>query len=792
MHLRRATVIGAGVMGSAIAAHLANAGVPVWLLDIVPPEPASSDAGRTAGAGDRSRLARAGIERARRASPPAFMAPEHESLITPGNIEDDLACVGQSDWVIEAVVENLAAKQALLAKVEAQWRPGTIVSSNTSGLSIRGMAEGRSDPFRRRFLGTHFFNPPRYMRLVEVIPSAETAPEVVETAADLLGRVLGKGIVYAKDTPNFIGNRIGAFTSCLAIRLALEGGYTVEEVDALTGPLIGRPRTGTFRLSDLVGLDTSYHVRRNVYESLVADPERDVFNPPAPLRGMVERGWLGAKTGRGFYWRRGGETFVVDLETLEYRPSRPPALPGLEEVAALPDLGERLRALFRRDDRAAVFVRRLVGRTLAYAARVLPEISDDVVNVDRAMRWGFHWELGPFELWDALGAADAAARLASDGIAIPPTVQEVIRRGDGRFYRDAGADPEFFDPPAGTYRPVPALPGVLDLGRIARSGGVVKRGPGAVLLDLGDGVACVAVDAGGRGFGTETLGLAEAALDRLEQDFEALVLATEGRDFCPGPTLADLLAAAEAERWSEVEDALRRAQALAQRIRRSARPVVGAPHGRTVAAGAALCLACARRQAAAETSIGFVDIEAGLIPSAGGTVAIVRRAGARIPPDVAADVLPFVQWAFDGVVRAQTSQSALEARRLGYLDDADGITMDAARLVRDAKEAALSMVRLGYRPPPPARIRAGGERVRAALDETLYILRCGGRIRASDEAVGRRLAHVMAGGAVPEGTPVSEDYLLDLEREALLGLLGEAQTRARMRHLVETGRPLRN
>ena len=802
MHVRRATVIGAGVMGSAIAAHLANSGVPVWLLDVAPHELTDDDrrAGRTPAHPEvRARLARAGKERALRGTPPAFMAPELASLVTPGNIEDDLHHARESDWIIEAVVENLAAKRAVLAQVEAHRRPGAIVSSNTSGLSINAMLEGRSQAFRRHFLGTHFFNPPRYMRLVEIIPGADTLPEVVDAARDVIGRVLGKGIVTAKDTPNFIGNRIGAFTSCLAMRLALEGGYTVEEVDLLTGPLIGRPRTGSFRLADLVGLDTAYHVRRNVYESLPHDPDREIFNPPAPLRGMVERGWLGAKTGRGFYWRRVDATLVMDLDNLEYRPERPPNLPGAAAVAGIPDIGERLRTLFRGDDRAARFAWQLVGRTLAYAARVLPEISDDVVNVDRAMRWGFHWELGPFELWDALGPAEVAARLAAEGAAIPPAVDEVIRRGDGRFYRNtgggsigAGGRRQFFDVPSAAYRPVPVPAGVLALADLARTERELERNPDASLLDLGDGVGCVELHSRQNAVTLDTLRMLESGLDRLEGEFEALVIGKEGRDFCAGASLREWLALADEGRWAAADERVRRIQALTGRIRRAPRPVVGAPRGRTLAGGAEICLACGRLQAAAETSMGLVDVEAGLVPAGGGATEIVRRAQSRIPSGVTADLLPLIQWAFEGIARGTVSQSALDARRLGYVRDADGITMDAERLIQDAKDAALAAVRAGYRPPLPDRIRVGGERIRAALYETLYILKAGGQITAFDEVVGRRLAHVLAGGAVPEGTGVSEGYLLDLEREAFLGLLGEAKTRERMRHLLQTGRPLRN
>jgi 3-hydroxyacyl-CoA dehydrogenase len=778
--VRRATVIGAGVMGAAIAAHLANAGVPVWLLDVADPAP-----------NDRSRLARAGKERVLRASPPAFMAPDLAAFVTPGNIDDDLHRVRESDWVVEAVIENLAAKQALLARLEPLWRPGTLITSNTSGLSINAMAEGRGADFRGHFLGTHFFNPPRYMRLVEIIPGADTRVDVLDAARDVLGRVLGKGLVTAKDTPNFIGNRIGAFTSCLAIRLALEGGYTVEEVDVLTGPLIGRPRTGTFRLSDLVGLDTAYHVRKNVYESLPHDPDREVFNPPAPLRAMVERGWLGAKTGRGFYWRQGAATMVADLATLEYRPYAAPALPSVDEVAAIPDIGERLRTLLRGDDRAASFVRQLLGRTLAYAARVLPEISDDVVNVDRAMRWGFHWERGPFELWDALGPAEVAGRLAADGAAVPPVVEQVLAQGEGRFYR-AGAGHEFFDFRTAGYRPVPATPGVLSLAPLARTDRELERNPDASLLDLGEGVAAVELHSALNAIGADTLRVLEAALDRVDREFEALVIATQARDFCAGANLRELLACADEGRWEAADEMIRRLQSAAQRIRRAAKPVVAAPCGRTLAGGAQLCLASPRVQAAAETYMGLVEPEVGLIPAGGGTMEVVKRAQARVPADVTADLLPFVQWGFEAIARAKTSQSAFEARTLGYLRDADGVTMDVERLTRDAKAAALAMVRAGHRPAPPARIRVGGERIRAALYERLYVLRAGGHLTAHDETVGRRLAHVMAGGAVPEGTWVSEEYLLDLEREAFLALLGEAQTRQRMRHLLDTGRPLRN
>jgi len=793
VRLRRAAVIGAGVMGSGIAAHLANAGVAVHLLDIVPPEGAAGS-----GPGDppaarravRNRIAAAGKERALTASPPAFYAPDLAGLVTVGNVEDDLDCVLDADWVIEAVVEDLAAKKAVLEKVERFIGPGTIVSTNTSGLSITAMAAERTPGFRRRFLGTHFFNPPRYMKLVEIIPGRDTLPEVRNDLAEAIARELGKGIVFAKDTPNFIANRIGAFTSSLAVRLAVEGGFTVEEADELTGRLIGRPRTGTFRLADLVGLDTAYSVRKNVYESLGGDPDRAVFAPPAVLRQMVERGWLGEKSGGGFYKRQGERTLVLDLGTLEYRPEQKPAFASVTEVRAIPEVGERVRTLLRGQDRAATFVWTVLSRTLAYAARVLPEISDDVVNVDRAMRWGFNWELGPFELWDALGPAQVASRLADEGMSVPPMVRQVVDRG-GTFYRQANGAAQVFDLQAAAYRPVPLQPGVL-LPDLQGTGRMVEHNADASLIDLGDGVAYVEFHSKLNIIGADTVRMISLALGRLDADFDAMVIGSRARDFSAGANLAWLLLAAQEGNWEELDLAVREFQRLTQRIRRAQKPVIGVPAGRTLAGGAEICLACARLQAAAETYMGLVEPAVGLVPAGGGVTEMARRAQARIPAEVTADLFPLIRWTWETMTRARVSQSALEARRWGYLREHDGITMNPDRAIQDAKDAARTMARLGYRPPLPTRIRVVGERGRAGLESFLYILKTGGHITAYDEVVGRKLAHVIAGGDVPEGAWVTNEYLLDLEREAFLGLLGEPKTQDRIRYMLETGKPLRN
>lgn len=787
MRVRTATVIGAGVMGSAIAAHLANAGTRVSLLDVVPAELTDDDRRRGLALTDpgvRNRLSRGGKARAVRADPPAFFVPQLESLVTAGNIEDDLDRVHESDWTIEAVVEDLATKRALLERLERVVRPGAAVSTNTSGLSVNAMVQGRSPAFRQHFLGTHFFNPPRYMKLVEVIPGAETRPECVTSLVEFITRALGKGVVVAKDTPNFIANRIGAFTSCLAVQLALERGYTVEEVDALTGRLIGRPRTGTFRLADLVGLDTAYHVRTNVYHSLPHDPEREVFAPPPVLRALVERGWLGKKSGRGFYRQQDDTALVLDLDTLAYRPRREPSFSSVDGVQTIGDVGARLRALLHAGDRAAAFLWPLLSRTLVYAARVLPEISDDVVGVDRAMRWGFNWDLGPFELWDALGPAEVAARLGAEGTSVPPAVDQVLRRGEGRFYPAIDGRPHVFSITSPAYRPAVGEPG-------APAGREVERNPAASLLDLGDGIACVTLHSKLNTIDLDTIRLLDIALDRLEHDFDALVIGTAARDFSVGGNLESILRGAEEGRWQELDHAVRRFQQITQRIRHAAKPVIGAPTGRTLAGGAEICLACARVQAAAETYMGLVETGVGLIPAGGGTMEVVKRIQARIPSAVSADLLPLVQWSFETIARARISRSALEAQEWGYLREHDGITMAADRVLHDAKAAA-DLARLGYREPLPAPIRVVGQRGRAALETMLYLLRTGGHITPYDEVVGRKLAQVMAGGDVPEGTSVSEEYLLDLEREAFLSLLGEARTQQRIRSLLQTGTPLRN
>lgn len=715
----------------------------------------------------------------------AFTDPARADLVTVGNVEDHLDRVRDADWVIEAVVEDLAVKRAVLAQVERHWAPGTVVSTNTSGLSIAAMVEGRSEGFRQHFLGTHFFNPPRLMKLVEVVPGPTTLPEVLESVQRVLARALGKGVVVAKDTPNFIANRIGAYTSCLAMKLALAGGYTVEEVDELTGPLIGRPRTGTFRLADLVGLDTAYHVRRHVYESLPDDPEREVFDPPAPLRALVERGWLGDKSGRGFYWNQGPQTLVVDLATLEYRPLRPPEFATVDTLRGIADLGDRLRALLQAGGRAGAYVGALLARTLGYAARVLPEISEDIVNVDQAMRWGFNWELGPFEPWDRVGVAEVTSLLDREGVEVPEVVRHVLRRPEGRFYTAERGRRLFFDIRSSQHRPVPLDPGILALADLREGGRVILRGREASVVDLGDGVACLDLHGPGGTLTAGTVEVVDSALQWAEREAEALVIASSGRHFSMGLDLGWVLRHADEGRWQDLDRWVQLLQRALQRIRRASLPVVAAPAGQAWGAGFSLCLSCDRVQAAPEVSLGWVEARAGLVPVGGGLAVLLRRVHSHVPEDVELDLFPWLRGLFEMVLEARVSRSADHARRLGYLRESDGVTMKSDYLVRDAKDVAMVLARSGYRPSPPLPLRVGGERLRAALLSLVYTRRVAGHLAPDLEGLARRLAHLVSGGEVPEGSRVSEDSLLDLEREAFLGLLGERATRERLRRVVE-------
>jgi len=782
-------------MGSAIAAHLANAGIPVLLLDVRPSELLDEERGRSLTLEHRqvrNRLAAAGTQRVLHTQPAAFFIPARAQLVEIGNFDDHLPRIAEADWVIEAVVEDLAIKQQLLARVQRHWKPGTVISTNTSGLPVHQISAGCSDEFRRHFLGAHFFNPPRYLKLLELIPLAGTDPEIVATVGHWGDRLLGKGIVYAHDRPNFIANRIGSYGFRKAVQLMLDLGLSVEEVDELTGPVLGRPRSATFRTTDLVGLDTVIHVSENAYRNLPDDEERDVFVVPPLFREMAARGWLGEKTGAGFYKRVDGEIYTLDYSAMEYRPRRKVTLPVVETAQVIADPAKRLRALVTDSSPAGEFVWRLLSSVLVYAARRVPEIADDIVNVDRAMRWGYAWDLGPFETWDLLGIAETTKRLEAEDRALPSPVRTVLERGEKTFYRLADGQRQYFDLAAARYRPAGEPAGVLVLSAIKSQHRVVATNPGASLIDLGDGIACLEFHSKLNTIGEDTIQMMSRSVEELQRHFDGLVIGNQARDFSAGANLMLILLEAQEGNWEELDRALRQFQRANVALRYSPRPVVAAPFGRTLGGGCEICLAAARIHAAAETYMGLVETGAGLVPAGGGAAEMVRRTTARLPEGVEADPFPLVRWAFETIATARVSTSAEEARALGFLREGDGISMNSDRLIQDAKDSCLALARAGYQPPLHQPIRVVGERGLPAIEASLYLTRTAGYISDYDAFVGGKLAHVMCGGRVPYGTSVTEEYLHDLEREAFLSLAGEPKTQERMRYILQTGKPLRN
>ena len=776
--IRSVAVLGAGTMGAAIAAHAANAGLAVDLLDL--------DAEAVQG----------GFERMLAARPAALASPRLAERIRLGTFEEDFDRLADADWVVEAVVERLEPKQELLARVEKVAAPDAVVSSNTSGLPLATVAEGRSEDFRRRFLGTHFFNPPRYLKLVELIPTADTDPEVLERMRAFVERVLGKGAVVAKDTPNFIANRLGSFAGMHDVRYALEHGYSIEEVDALTGPLVGRPKTATFRLFDQVGLDVMVGVAGNLHELAPSDESRDVLGAPEPLRRMLEAGRLGNKTGGGFYrrGRRDGQTVfdVLDLDTLEYRPAARPDLPIVGAARDHDDLGDRLRFLLGKaeEDRGARYLRDTLLPSLAYAARRVPEIADSLVEVDHAVEWGFGYQLGPFRTWDAIGVADGVARMEALGIEVPAWVTEMLAAGHQAFYRDG----QVYSPLTRDYQPVPVDPEVIDLDRLKAEGRRVAGNASASLVDLGDGVLCFELHPPASAIDAALVELGARALQELESgDWAGLVIANQARNFCVGANLGEVGMAAYQGLYDQVGEAVKGLQRVLMGFRHAPRPVVAAPHGQTLGGGAEIVLHADRVVAALETYIGLVEVGVGIVPAGGGCKELLRRVVApavRAAPD--APVLPFVQRVFETIGLAKVAASALEARELGFLEEHDVVVLNADHQLAAAKREVLDLAD-SYTPPArEASVYAAGLPVLAALELGVQTLQWAGQAGEHDGVVARHLARVLCGGELSLGQWVTEQHILDLERDAFLALLREPKTMERIQAFLTTGKVLRN
>jgi 3-hydroxyacyl-CoA dehydrogenase len=790
--IRKVAVLGAGTMGAAIAAHIANAQGPCLLLDRVPDEAADSTL--------RNRLARAGMDEALRVRPPAFFVPEAAQLITTGNFDDDLARLGDCDWVIEAVTEDIRIKRALLAKVSPYLAPGTIVSSNTSGISIASIAEGQSDEFCRHWLGTHFFNPPRYMKLMEVIPTRETLLEVADSVSAFADEVLGKGIVRAKDRPNFIANRIGTFFTMMSLRLMQAEQFSIEEIDLLTGAAIGLPKSAIFRTLDLVGLDVLAHVLTNLYESLPEDEQRDAFQLPEFAAAMIQRNLLGEKTRQGFYRKATSprssdadrEILVLDLTSFEYRAQRKPRLPAIDMASSIEDPGQRVRSLLEASDRIGRFYQQLFSGTFHYAASRIPEISDDVISVDNAMKWGFNWECGPFELWDAVGIKRIVDLWKTQRLANPPLIEMLLSSGKGSFYRGALGDLRIFDMRSGDYVTAPARPGVLSLPACKARGGEVKKNAGASLIDLADGVLCLEFRSKMNTLGPDAVQMVYAGLKLLDASFDAMVVANQGANFSAGANLMLLLLAIQESDWDEIHDSVRAFQNANMALKYAGKPVVAAPFGLALGGATEISLHCARVVAAAETYMGLVETGVGLVPAGGGAKEMVLRAMDLVPED--ADPFPYLKEVFTNVGTAKVSTSAADARKLGYLSARDVVCMNRDRQIAVTKQLALDLVKLGYRPARPREdILVFGRSAFSKMQLGLHLMRRSEYISDHDAVVGTHLARILSGGGEFTGPErVSEQYLLELEREAFLSLCGEKKTVERIQHTLKTGKPLRN
>ncbi len=769
MIIRSIAVLGAGTMGSQIAAHFANAGVPALLLDV------TADA------------ALQGVKRARALKPDPFFTPDTWKLITTAGFDEGFACLKEADWIIEAVVEQLDIKRGLLERVDSSRRPGTIVSSNTSGIPIADLADGRSADFRRHWLGTHFFNPPRHLRLLEIIPTPDTDRRVVEYVSWFADHRLGKGVVLAKDSPNFIGNHLALYGVARILAKVGAGKYTIDEVDAVTGPILGRPKSATFRTLDLAGIDILGHVVHNLHERLSDESARQAFVLPEFVEQMLARGLTGEKAGEGFYKRVAGsggqsEILTIDPTTLEYRPKQAVRLPSLASAEAIADLGSRVKTLMAGKDRVGEFLRETLAPTLVYTASATPEIAWSPDDVDRVMRWGFAWDLGPFELMDAIGIREVldAARVTSPELllkGVPSLLEEPLAKGRNRL-RDSEV-----------------LPAAADL-QILRSAkersGVVKRNAGASLVDLGDGVLCVEFHSKMNAIGGDTIQMLQVGVSEASRNFDALVVGNDWPHFSAGANLMLVLLEAQEENWEEIDLMVRAFQQATMALKYADVPVIVALAGLALGGGCEIALHADRVQAAGETYMGLVEVGVGLIPAGGGTKEMVARAADGMGSG-STDFMPPIQRAFETIAFAKTSSSGPDAERLGYLRDIDGFTMNRERLIADAKARAIQRVQEGYQPPVVrAAIPVGGDSVLATLKLGIHLALRAGRISDHDALIGRKLATIMAGGALPHPTTVSEHHLLDLEREAFLSLLAEPKTQERIQHTLKTGKPLRN
>jgi 3-hydroxyacyl-CoA dehydrogenase len=797
--IRKAAVIGSGVMGGGIAALLASAGIKTLMLDIVPFD-LSEEEKKDPKA--RNRMVKAGYDNLLTIQPALLMQKKDIGLISIGNLEDDFHQLADCDWIVEVVVENLKVKQDLFARIDKVRKPGTIVSSNTSGIPLKAMSEGLSDDFRKHFLGTHFFNPVRYMHLLEIIPGQETDQDILCFMADFGERRLGKGIVWAKDTPNFVGNRIGVQGMVKSMQLMVEEGLSIQEVDALFGPAMGRPKTAMFKTSDLVGLDTMGHVARNSYELISDEEEKKDFVIPEFVNQMIEKKLLGKKTQAGFYkteltpdWKKVRK--VINPETLEYEDWQKVDFPCLAEAKKAKTLPEKIRAIVYGDDKGARFAWKAVASGLIYAANRIPEISDTIVEIDNAMKWGYNFEMGPFETWDAIGVKESVAKMESDGMTVPDKVKDMLAAGIATFYKTEDGQRSFFDFESRTYKEVAVSESNISLAALKGSGKRVKSCDSASLIDLGDGVFCCEFHTKMNALNAEIIQFMDEAMDYVDDNGVGLVLGNQAGGmpgaFSAGADLVQVGTAVKTGRLDEVEEMIKALHAVIQRETYSAFPVVAAPYGLALGGGCEVCLAADRIVAHAELYMGLVEIGVGLLPGGGGCKNLWKKAVTSIPSNVKdVDLSKYFIPTFMNIATAKVSMSAAEARRNGFLGPQDRIVFNRDLLIGEAKKEVLRMADAGYAPPAKTKLKVLGAAAEGMVNGEIFNMQSAGYVTEYDAFLARRIATVVAGGDVRTNSEVDEEVILNLERQAFIDFLKEEKTLARIEHMLKTGKPLRN
>ncbi|WP_428268738.1 3-hydroxyacyl-CoA dehydrogenase/enoyl-CoA hydratase family protein [Haliangium sp.] len=786
--IRRVAVLGAGVMGSGIAAHVANAGLPVLLLDIVPPN--LSDAERKSKAA-RDRFAAGALKNMLKTKPAPFFHPKNAALVTVGNFDDDLAKVADCDLIIEAIIERLDIKKSLFEKLDALVSGDTIIASNTSGLRIVDMIEGRSERFRSHFLVTHFFNPPRYMKLLELVSGPTTDAAVMARAERFGKEVLGKGIVVAKDAPNFVANRIGTHGMMASIHLMLEMKLSPEDLDALTGPPMGHPKSATFRTGDLVGLDTLVHVVENCYQALPDDEDREVFTVPDYVRTMIERKQLGRKTKGGFYRKaKDGSIETLDPTTGEYRAKGgdPAIKKACKEIAKAGDAAARVRKLVETEGVVGEFAWKSLSRALAYTARRVGEICDDIDAIDNGMKWGYNWELGPFETWDALGFAATVDRMKADGLDLPASILKMRDDGVERFYDGD----RVYDLGKGEYVTRAKDPREVTLEVMRRGEAPVLKNGGAEAWDLGDGVLGVTFKSKANSLDAEVIQILDEAVAKAEAEFRGMLIFNQGEHFSVGANLFAVVMAAQQKKWDDIRTMSGRLQAASQRMKYASVPVVAAPYGMTLGGGLEVCLGCDSVQAAAETYAGLVEVGVGLIPAGGGVMNLVWRALENIPDGVEYDVSAFIAQVFKNVALADVATSAVAAQEKGYFRRGDGISFDRARQLHEAKQRVIALADTGYHPPVRRSYKLPGESGIATLKLGVQTMVDTGWASEHDAKIAAKVAEIVCGGVSGASHLVSEDEVLELEREAFVSLCGEPKSQERMQYMLMNNKPLRN